>query len=65
MVDIKLCYDGGTCRNEDTVEDLIDALRIAVAALRQYADGKTWRHIAADALEELEGRGVAEEADLT
>lgn len=39
-------------------EDLTGALGVAVAALRQYADGKTWRHIAVDALRELEGRGL-------
>ena len=60
MVDIKPCYDGGTCRNEDTVEDLADALAVAVAALRQYAAGRTWRHIAVEALEELERRGMVE-----
>jgi hypothetical protein len=43
-----------------TAEDLIHALAIAVAALRQYRDGKTWRHIATDALEELERRGLVE-----
>jgi len=60
MVDIKLCYDNGTCRNEDAIEDLTDALALAVAALREYANGKTWRHIATDALEELKRRGMVE-----
>ena len=38
--------------------DLLAGLEIAVAALQQYAGGKTWRHFAADALAELERRGV-------
>jgi hypothetical protein len=63
MIKAKLCYDGGICRNGDTVEDLADALGVAVAALRQYADGKTWRHIATDALEELEKRGMIDMAE--
>lgn len=58
MIQAKPCYDGGVCRNEDTVEDLAEALAIAVAALRQYAAGKTWRHIAVDALGELKERGL-------
>ena len=62
IVDIKCCPDGGVCRNEDTIEDLIDALSLAVVALRQYAAGKTWRHIAVDTLAEWEGRGLLEEA---
>ena len=56
IIEAKPCYDGGVCRNEDTVEELAEALTIAVAALRQYAAGKTWRHIAVDALEKLEER---------
>jgi len=60
MTDIKSCYDGGICRNEDAVVDLAEALALAVAALRQYARGKTWRHIAVEALEELEKRGMVE-----
>ena len=60
MLKAKPCYDGGVCRNEDIVEDLVEALAVAVAALRQYAGGKTWRHIATDALAELERRGVVE-----
>jgi hypothetical protein len=62
MIKAKPCYDGGVCRNEDTVEDLAEALIIAIAALRQYAEGKTWRHIAMDALEELERRGLLDVA---
>lgn len=50
----KPCYDGRTCRNEMLVEDLIDVLEVASAALRQYQSGKTWPHIATDALEEIE-----------
>lgn len=57
---IKMCYDGGTCRNESFIEDLIAALGITVTALRQYASGKTWRHIAIEALEELAQRGLVE-----
>ena len=60
MITAQSCYDGGVCRNEGAVEDLAEALAIAVAALRQYASGKTWRHIATDALAELERRGVVE-----
>jgi len=64
MIEAKPCYDDGVCRNEDLVEDLAEALAITVVALRQYAEGKAWRHIATDALEELERRGfdVAEGA---
>ena len=41
-------------------EDLAEGLALAAAALRRYAGGKTWRHIATDALEELERRGLLE-----
>jgi len=40
---------------------LAEALAIAVAALRQYAAGKIGRHIATNALAELERRGLLEE----
>jgi hypothetical protein len=33
-VDIKECYDGGTCRNEMLVEDLQEAARKAQSALQ-------------------------------
>ena len=54
MTKAKLCYDGRTCRNEILVEDLVQALEIAKKALRQYQNGKTWPHIATDALGEIE-----------
>lgn len=47
-------YDNRTCRNEALVEDLVQALKVAKKALRQYQAGKTWQYIASDALDEID-----------